>query len=257
MPNSWYYASGNRQVGPISEGELDALVDSGAVNAGTLVWHQGLSNWIPYASARPERPAGASDTAVAESVQATRYCTECGRPSPERELARFGDRLVCANCKPAFAHQLRERGLARGSYAYAGFWVRFVAKLIDSMIMYIVILPVTFLVLGMGAFDPRPEDFGAGFLAAQIGLMIFNIVFVAAYETWFLANYSATPGKMALGKKVIVADGSRLTYGRALARHLSTYISSFTLGIGYIMAAFDDEKRALHDRICDTRVVAK
>jgi uncharacterized RDD family membrane protein YckC len=147
--------------------------------------------------------------------------------------------------------------MAPRQFRYAGFWIRFLARLIDGVLLYIVILPVTFLVMGMSAFDPSRQDFDSAFLARQMLLTLFNLVLAAGYEVFFLGNYSATPGKMAIGKKVILADGSRLTYGRALARHLSTYISFFTLMIGYIIAAFDDEKRALHDRICDTRVVAK
>jgi uncharacterized RDD family membrane protein YckC len=52
-------------------------------------------------------------------------------------------------------------------------------------------------------------------------------------------------------------DGGKVSYGRAVGRHFAKYLSSFTLGIGYIMAGIDDEKRALHDRICNTRVIKK
>jgi uncharacterized RDD family membrane protein YckC len=264
MPNSWYYAAGSRQMGPVSETELQALVESGVVGRNTLVWHEGLPNWLAYQAARPDKPAPvAAPPALTDevpgdtAVQPTRFCTQCGRATPERELAQFGSRLVCANCKPAFTHELRERGVGSTHYRYAGFWIRFLARLIDSMLLYVVILPVTFLVVGMRAFDPNNQDLDPVFFLTQGMLMLFNICLAAGYEVWFLVNYSATPGKMAVGKKVIVADGSRMTYGRALARYLASYISYFTLLIGYIMAAFDDEKRTLHDRICDTRVVAK
>ena len=270
MAISWYYAAGNRQAGPVSETELDNLVDSGVVGHETLVWHSGLANWTPYGTARPERPvrsagppplteAAGMEASVGAAVgaQPMRFCTQCGRPTPERELAQFGERLVCAYCKPGFAHQLRERGVAPSQYQYAGFWIRFVARIIDAVLIYIVILPVSFLVLGTRAFDPGRQDFDPAFLLTQGILTLINIGLAAAYEVFFLANYSATPGKMAVGKKVIVADGSRLSYGRALGRYFATYISSFTLLIGYIIAAFDSEKRTLHDRICDTRVVAK
>ena len=60
---------------------------------------------------------------------------------------------------------------------------------------------------------------------------------------------------MALGLRIVRADGSSLTYGRATGRFFADYLSNLILFIGYIMAAFDDEKRTLHDRICDTRVV--
>ena len=66
-----------------------------------------------------------------------------------------------------------------------------------------------------------------------------------------------TPGKMACGLKIIRSDGSALSYGRAIGRYFATMLSSFTLGIGYLMVAFDDEKRALHDRVADTRVIYK
>jgi len=75
--------------------------------------------------------------------------------------------------------------------------------------------------------------------------------------TYFLGKFSATPGKMALGLKVLRADGEMITYPRALGRFFAEFLSSVILAIGYIMAAFDEEKRALHDRICDTRVVRR
>jgi uncharacterized RDD family membrane protein YckC len=54
-----------------------------------------------------------------------------------------------------------------------------------------------------------------------------------------------------------VEDGSQVTYLRALGRHFAKWISTMILAIGFIMAAFDDQKRTLHDRICETRVVRK
>jgi uncharacterized RDD family membrane protein YckC len=55
----------------------------------------------------------------------------------------------------------------------------------------------------------------------------------------------------------VVADGGRVSYSRALGRHFAKWLSSIILGIGFIMAVFDDERRTLHDRICETRVVRK
>ena len=72
-----------------------------------------------------------------------------------------------------------------------------------------------------------------------------------------MGRFGATPGKMACGLKVVMADGGKVTYLRALGRAFSEILSGIILYIGYIMAGFDDEKRALHDRICDTRVIKK
>jgi uncharacterized RDD family membrane protein YckC len=60
---------------------------------------------------------------------------------------------------------------------------------------------------------------------------------------------------MACKLKIAVEDGGRVSYLRALGRHFAKYLSAMILLIGYIMAAFDDQRRTLHDRICETRVV--
>jgi uncharacterized RDD family membrane protein YckC len=76
------------------------------------------------------------------------------------------------------------------------------------------------------------------------------------YEVYFLTTRGATPGKMALGLKVIRADGAGISAGLAAGRFFAKYLSFLTLCIGFIIAAFDREKRALHDHICQTRVIA-
>jgi uncharacterized RDD family membrane protein YckC len=60
---------------------------------------------------------------------------------------------------------------------------------------------------------------------------------------------------MALNLKVVRPDGSPLSLGRAFARYFAKVLSGLILGIGFIMAGFDSQKRALHDRLCDTRVI--
>src|SRR5947208_255797 len=69
------------------------------------------------------------------------------------------------------------------------------------------------------------------------------------------SRLGATPGKLVLKLKVVRPDGAKVSLGRALGRYFAKMISAVLLGIGYIMAAFDPEKRALHDRIADTRVI--
>jgi uncharacterized RDD family membrane protein YckC len=76
-----------------------------------------------------------------------------------------------------------------------------------------------------------------------------------SYETFFMAKMAATPGKMAVGLKVIRPDGSPVSVGRAAGRYFAKILSTIILLIGYIMAGFDSQKRALHDMICDTRVI--
>ena len=72
-----------------------------------------------------------------------------------------------------------------------------------------------------------------------------------------IGKYGATLGKMACRIKVVTSEGGPVSYMRALGRYFAKQLSCLTLMIGYIMAFFDKENRALHDRICDTRVVMK
>jgi len=71
------------------------------------------------------------------------------------------------------------------------------------------------------------------------------------------AKFEATPGKLALGLRIVRADGSKLSHGRIIGRFFAEKLSAFVFFIGYLIAAFDDQKRALHDMICDTRVVRR
>ena len=62
---------------------------------------------------------------------------------------------------------------------------------------------------------------------------------------------------MACGLRVLTAEGGKLTYGRATGRAFAEILSGMICYIGYIIVGFDDQKRALHDHICSTRVIYK
>jgi uncharacterized RDD family membrane protein YckC len=94
-------------------------------------------------------------------------------------------------------------------------------------------------------------------MVATLLMMAVQYAIQFGYGIFFLGRFAATPGKMAIGAKVVREDGSRIGYGLATGRVFAEMISGLILLIGYIMAAFDEEKRTLHDRICSTRVVRK
>jgi uncharacterized RDD family membrane protein YckC len=152
---------------------------------------------------------------------------------------------------------LREGGHALLQARYGGFWIRFVARIIDSVALsvvgWIIQIPVLFM-LPTGTVQ-NPAELTSRGLALLGVLTLLNLVIAVVYEAYFLTTRGATPGKMAFNLKVIRTDGAKISKGLAIGRHFATWVSSMTLSIGYIMAAFDEEKRALHDRICDTRVV--
>jgi uncharacterized RDD family membrane protein YckC len=269
MNGQWYYAAQSQQMGPVGQAEFDSLVASGVVQDDTLVWREGMSNWEPYRSVKPPVVAAAAVGAPAPQAAAPSaeigFCSECGTPYEFSEMVRFGNAWVCANCKELFAQRLRESGPRSGTMQYAGFWIRVLARIIDAVLLSIVYLPfgaalgalfIPILQRG-GSIGSGSEGIIAGIFGFQMVLIGLQLIGNAIYEIFFVYKYSATPGKMLVGKKIVNADGSKLSLNKAIARHFANYLNSFTLGIGYIMVALDEEKRGLHDRICDTRVVAK
>lgn len=182
------------------------------------------------------------------------YCSQCGRQYPSEELVRFGTATVCVNCKDIYAQRLRETGQVAGTRVYAGFWIRFVAIIIDWILLFIVNYAIQTVT---GTRITNPSDLtNLSRLMGLIGIsFLLSTTIAMLYEAFFLVQYGATPGKMIFKLKVITPDGGPISWGRGIGRFLARYLSGITLMIGYIMAGFDSEKRALHDYIAGTRVI--
>lgn len=178
------------------------------------------------------------------------YCSQCGQPKGTDELARFGDALICGACKAVYAQRLRE-GVRDDTLPYAGFFPRLAAALIDGIL---VMIPTTViqLLIGRDAWDFASPNFSG--LAFAV-MYIVSLALGSSYEAWFVNKAWATPGKMALGLRVVRPDRSRVGLARGYGRYFAKILSGMILGIGYLMVFFDKERRALHDMICDTRVV--
>lgn len=139
---------------------------------------------------------------------------------------------------------------------YAGFWLRFVAALIDGIILWIVGAAISMGLFG-GMFLNRDMLGSAGF--GSIGLyyvltIAIDWIYYAGMES---SARQATLGKAAIGIKVTDMNGERISFARATGRHFAKFISALILLIGYLMAAFTEKKQALHDQIAETLVVRK
>jgi len=249
-----YYAEGDQQVGPVGKSELQSLIRDKKLNAKTLVWQPGMVSWQELGVLiRSRKGQSGQATSAAVTVQQA-LCSECGLAFAEDEMIRFQEAWICAGCKPLFVQKIKEGVSVAGLMDYAGFWIRFGALAIDAFILWI----VNFLLwIPLGILIPTSEDNPFVLLSFMPLLIVAQYAIPAAYDTWFVGKYGATPGKMACNLKVVVQDGERVTYMRAFGRHFAKLLSSMILAIGFIMAAFDDQKRTLHDRICETRVVHK
>ena len=267
---NWYYVDAGQQAGPVTDEQLDELVRAGKVRSDTLIWRDGMANWEPHAQARPgvattpppvtAPPLGGPAPLV---TQGEVVCAECQQLFPRENTIQYGNTFVCATCKPRFVQRLREGAVLPGGeteLVYAGFWIRFLAKFIDSLIIMVIVgIPAFFIsfsaVRSGGATPSNPFWMGGAMGWAIQGL---TNVLVALLTGFFLGKFGATPGKMALGLRVVAADGSKISYGRGFGRAFSEILTGLTcylLGVGYLIAAFDNQKRALHDHMAGTRVI--
>lgn len=186
------------------------------------------------------------------------FCTECGRTYATQDLVRIGNSLVCAECKGPYAQKMREGVAVSGAVQYGGFWRRVGALMLDGLILSVANFAVSSILgLTMGPrVSPVPGEISYTSFTALLGVsFLINLAIALAYQVFFLTRNGATPGKMVLGLKVIRADGGPISPGLAIGRYLSYILDALILGIGYLMVAFDKEKRALHDHICGTRVI--
>lgn len=155
---------------------------------------------------------------------------------------------------------------------YAGFWLRFVAYLIDYIIIYCAQAFIVVPVLGIVGINFASQAAASGgdlnegdiiamvatiiAAASAVALMIF-VLQVLYFSFMESSKYQGTVGKMALGLIVTDANGGKLDFTKALIRNLGKIVSSMILFIGYIMAGFTEKKQALHDMIASTLVVKK
>ncbi len=138
---------------------------------------------------------------------------------------------------------------------YGGFFARLAAWLIDSIItgtvLLVVKLPVAFVSL-----------FNSDFPLTKNVLFQYSIwdvfIYLAGVSYFVLMTYytGATLGKRAFNLRVISEDESKLTFINVLYREtIGRYLSGVVMYIGYFMIGADRQKRALHDILCDTRVI--
>lgn len=156
---------------------------------------------------------------------------------------------------------------------YAGFWLRFVAAIIDGIIIgcinWIILTPILvaigFSVPGGFPFSglSSPDEIDIAALVATISAM-FGIAWIVKHIVDLLyhsfmesSKFQGSVGKLALGIIVTDTSGAKLDFTKALVRNLCKIISGMILLIGYIMAGLTEKKQALHDIIASTLVVKK
>ncbi len=243
--DAWYYSKAGQQVGPVSRAQLEQLVASAQVSPTDFVWTNGMPNW---------QPAGQVFTAY---VNQPPVAPPVGAPQ--------------FNLPPQYGAQPGYGAAPMGYYsatyppalAYGGFWLRFVAWIVDQMIVLVLYFIGCGCVGGvvggiLGSQGVNPDEI-------RVRIMnyapLFNIVGLLVSWLYFAimesSSRQATLGKAMLGLVVTDMTGQRISFARASGRFFGKIISGLILTIGYIMAAFTERRQALHDMMASTLVMKK
>lgn len=133
--------------------------------------------------------------------------------------------------------------------AYAGFWIRTGAAIIDSVLVLLVLVPILSAIYGADYW--LDDSFTKGFWD-----IIFNYLFPAIAVIVFWIAKSATPGKMAFKLTIVDAKtGNKPTTAQFIIRYIGYYISMLPLFIGIIWVGIDRRKQGWHDKIAGTVVI--
>ena len=219
---AWYFVQNGVQAGPIQQEQLAAMLASGQLPGDTMVWCDGMSEWAA-ASTRIEFFDAAMDQPAVSPIPSV-----------------GGGAAAAAAGRMVFA-------------GYAGFWKRFAALFIDTILLFglgfAVEIALNAVFLASGSENVVAFDLVRFAVSTIIGWL-----YGAGMES---SKYQATLGKMALGIIVTDTDGYRISFLRATGRHFAKILSGLIFLIGYFMAAFTERKQGLHDMIAGCLVVNK
>ena len=203
------------------------------------------------------------------------FCSKCG--AQNSAVGQF-----CQNCGLTLSNGIAPSQAAAPARAYAaaapvayvpapatpygGFWIRFLAHLIDHCILGAVAAPLFFIMVlpaivriaheaEQNQEPPSPE------LIVTILSSVFVYIALAFVGQWLYealltsSSWQGTIGKRVLRLKVVDEAGNRIGFGRATGRFFAKILSSMFFCIGFIMIGFTERKTGLHDMLAGTRVL--
>ncbi len=259
----WYYMKEGQQTGPVDDKAFQAMVQSGEIGQDISIWNEEMPEWAPYSTV-DDRPRLRINK------------RELAKPSVGQALGRVDpDELV----RNTAGKRNAEKKEDEDATPYGGFWRRWLASIIDGIILNL--MAIFFVALGVAlkmfvykdtkstkSLDlsdlELPPDVELPFdkigysdqeLYIALGLAAVCFLSIFFYKPYWTGKTGSTLGKKMMKIKVVRSSGGPVTAGRAFGRYCAEVLSGMIMSIGYLMAGFDKQKRALHDRIADTRVV--
>jgi uncharacterized RDD family membrane protein YckC len=147
---------------------------------------------------------------------------------------------------------------------YAGFWIRFIARFVDGLILGIplTILLFIFIAISGAALNATTSDQNAQNTTAGIASGVFLLFYlialvgIAGYQIYFWGTSGQTIAMRMFHLKVVDANtGAPIGIGRAVVRWLMTLVNSWACYVGWIWVAFDARKQGWHDKVANSVVL--
>ena len=136
---------------------------------------------------------------------------------------------------------------------YAGFWVRFAATMVDTVLLSILLIPPLLYLYGADYLTNPDLP-----LIAGPADFVLNFVVPPIMCCWFLVVHKATPGKRLFGLQVLdQATGKAISVGQSLLRYAGYFIAMLPLGLGLLWVVFDKRKQGWHDKLARTVVICR
>lgn len=133
---------------------------------------------------------------------------------------------------------------------YAGFWIRFLASVLDSILLLMVVVPLLLMLYGPEVLF-MSESPGLAYDLINYALPVIAVMIFWQYR-------AATPGKIMMDIYIVDADTLRQpTFGRLLLRYFGYYLSMLPLFLGFFWIGWDKRKQGFHDKIANTLVIKK
>lgn len=230
---TWYFVDllGQRK-GPMSQQQLLEVIAQGRLRPTSLVWREGLAQWQPLSSMEHELQPPTAATPPLPPTPPDLVETNPFATSPSGFVADW-----------AYATNSNE-------VIYGGFARRFLALMLDSLILWVIsiVLVVVLAMIGAASGHMQPRYF----LWIYPAMFLVSLLYSSVQES---SSHQATFGKRALGIKVTDLEGKPIGWGRAIGRWFGRLLSGFLFCIGYLVSLFTSRKQALHDMLASTLVV--
>lgn len=221
----YHIAQNGIQHGELPEEEIISRMRSGELSPGALCWAEGMADWQPL-SEKFSLPA-----AVAVSAPSGAAFNPYSPPAS----------IITAEQS------------APGLGAYAGFWLRLVAYIIDYILVNVAALILGFALGIMMVFLNLTDESTLNIVGGILGIVVSWLYFALMESS---AN-QATLGKMALSLVVTNEQGGRISFGQATGRYFAKILSALILLIGFMMCGWTERKQCLHDQLAGCLVYRK